>query len=550
MQRILGLYAKHATIRKMFLWLVTTLRLDFLGRFYIASICYQIPLYLLIFKRKILRGLSIISSFRLSPVLNIHTLNRLSMNDDLPIPYMTGRFLLVESISKVEEYKQINAIEKFSLQHILDTVYPTIKKAMYQNNSLQTEFEKDVLEEYIHHMMIRDTSLLINFNICALSLRFNLVYLSERMVTLLGINHDKSLIELPNLVSPFELNNWVYDEESRACFREALTHLVWSYIFASAIAPTIEGLTMLITGESPDRYPKGVFQNDVRKVMEIARNTELLELAKTSRSDFVDSVIRIGQIISNIPLRIIERFKHNPKNLPDYLEERLRSLMDSIQEQGFQILEKPKEIPFEVADYAEKNPMRILEYILRKGGHYTKVRRLVYSLILRQPETIDIIRQLPATGFYKEPGIIISEPDGSLLPLDPEVKKTIDRNHIQGYEDFWGADRALIFYHKLILDALIHANDLEWLQTLKKIVLERWAEKSEKINFWLEILQKLWAREYGRKFWKLSDDEETINQMFRLHVKMYLEMLQRAKELKILGEVRRLSLLTYIHGHR
>ena len=462
---------------------------------------------------------------------------------------MTGRFILVESISKVKEYKKYKRIKYFTFDHIEKILYPEIKNTIYENGSLKTDFEKDVLEEYIHHMMIRDTSLLINFNICAFALRFNLLYLSERMVTILGLGHDKSLIELPDLISPNKLKEWVDDEDSRACFREALTHLIWSYVFASSIAPILEGLTMLLTGESPDRYLPGDFQNDVREVIEIARNIEWFR-DDEPRDEFVDNVIKIGQLVSNIPLDIIEKFKRDPKKLPNYLKERLRTLVDYIQKQGIKILKKVGETHFELADFTETHPMRIFEYILRKGGHYIRVRRLVYNLVLHQPETLNIFRRLSKTEFSREPRIIISEVDGSLLPLDPEVKKTIGRDQIKGYEDFWGTDRALIFYNKLILDALIHSKDWEWLHGLKKIVLERWKEKAEKISYWLETLQKSWAREYGKKIHKLSDDEETINRMFNFHVKMYTEMLQMGKELNILEEIRWLSLLIYIHGHR
>jgi hypothetical protein len=67
--------------------------------------------------------------------------------------------------------------------------------------------------------------------------------------------------------------------------------------------------------------------------------------------------------------------------------------------------------------------------------------------------------ELGESGFYEYPGIIIAEPDGSLVPLDTEVHDKQDKSHLLGYEDFWGEDVTIIFYHKLIMDGLLYSGE-------------------------------------------------------------------------------------------
>jgi hypothetical protein len=124
------------------------------------------------------------------------TLTRISGNDKRPIPHMTVRFIYIESILSVDEYKRKKGSEKFSIEYINEKLYPKMDKAIGNDIPLEFEFERDVLHEYVHDLLFRNTSLFINFNLCATVFRFNVVYLAERMVSVMELDHDIMLEEL------------------------------------------------------------------------------------------------------------------------------------------------------------------------------------------------------------------------------------------------------------------------------------------------------------------------------------------------------------------
>ena len=68
-------------------------------------------------------------------------------------------------MEKVEEYKNLKGIERFTYNHIINELYMNIKNNIKHGAALETEFEKDVREEYIHHQMILNTPILMLWNL-------------------------------------------------------------------------------------------------------------------------------------------------------------------------------------------------------------------------------------------------------------------------------------------------------------------------------------------------------------------------------------------------
>ena len=116
---------------------------------------------------------------------------------------------------------------------------------------------------------------------------------------------------------------------------------------------------------------------------------------------------------------------------------------------------------------------------------------------------------------------------------------------------FWGADRAIIFYNKILLDALVHINDwLQWRDVLQRYIYDHWPEKYDLIRRWLDALETTWMDEYGGDLRKIRNDDESTQKLFDSYTRIYPKMLASANELGVSNEVRELSLILYVHGHR
>lgn len=544
-------------------WLIviaTTLRLDYLGRFFLASKCYEYSLWSSPLRLGKLRELSEVSFFTSDPIVTPSDplgIQRTNPYDNLPSPYTTGRFLYIQSIKKVEDYKNLKGIERFTYNHIINELYRNIKNNIKHGAALETEFEKDIREEYIHHQMILNTPILMLWNLCSYLVRLNLIHLTERQRQIYKYSRDETLETLTDKLANFQMEKWKKDQDSILCFNEALIHRAWSHKIAVSIAPVIEGLTLLITEESPNRYDS-VNQKLKEQVVHVIKKVEKcaqLQDIREQRERYTDLVIKMGRIVFSAPLGDIEPYKREAKkngenkDFNEFFKERLDLLLEEVEKHGLEVIEHPETLGFPISSPSESSLHRMFDYVLRKGGHYRRVRRTFLDLLKEKPEVLTVYNNLSDTDFYSEPAIMIAEPDGSLLPIDPEVMKTIGEENLKGFEDYWGRDRTLIFIHKILIDAIIESREPYWLKEYEDIIDERWPDKKEPITMFM--------KELADRSQTIVDQEdcytskrEMMTEWFDFYVDLYNDTLSNAYDHNLIEELRMLSILGYIQGHR
>jgi len=459
-------------------------------------------------------------------------------------------------MEKVEEYKKLKGIERFTYNHVINELYRNIKNNIKHGAALETEFEKDVREEYIHHQMILNTPILMLWNLCSYLVRLNLIHLTERQRQIYKYSRDETLETLTDKLADYQMERWKKDQDSILCFNEALIHRAWSHKIAVSVAPVIEGLTLLITEESPDRYDSDKnFKERVVQVIEKVEQCTKLQDIREQREKYSDLVIEMGRTVFSAPLRDIEPYKKESKkngetkDFSEFFKERLDLLLEEVEKHGLEAIEHPETFGLSMSSPSESSLHRMFDYVLRKGGHYRRVRRTFLDLLKEKPETLTVYDNISDTDFYSEPAIMIAEPDGSLLPIDPEVMKTTGKENLIGFEDHWGQDRTLIFIHKTLIDAIIESNKPYWLKEYEEIIEERWPDKKETIKTFMKELATRSQAMVDLKD-RYTSKKEMMTTWLDFYVDLYNDTLKNAHNRDLIKELRILSILGYIQGHR
>jgi hypothetical protein len=559
-EKLIQLVAKFIqyfpNLSRVLIVIITKCRLDFIGRYVVSSKIYKYNVFTTIFNIDKLNELAEFKELQSIHFIDHESIRR-TTDIEAPQPYTTGRFIYMQSMEKTIKFQEYYGVKKLNDDFIHKELYPKIKTNIYYGGNLETEFEKDLQEEYIHHMMIVSTPVLMLWNLCSYIVRLNLLYLTDRMRNLYGFPPSENLMSLCNKIDDFDLSLWKNDVRSKKSFKEAQIHRLWSYSIASSVAPILEGLSLILTGESVERYRfvDVPLYSKTKQVIERVKNSKVFNQITSDKKLFSESIINLGRLVLNAPLSIYQ--KHNTTSreeaiqnsylFQDYFFSRFLSIMSQIDEHGLEVVGKPIDYEIDTADPDESSFLRMFDYLLRKKGHYPEVRRLFFQLNIERFEIINVFAKLSSDS-YNEPALMYADSESGLSLYDPEVYKGKRKWGVPGFEDFWGEDRVIIFFNKMILDAFFESDKGYWRDELKQIVKERWPDKRNIIMSWLdELIKRSYIWDTALKY---NSDDEMFDQWFRIHVDNYSHMLKLARDLEIIEEVRMLAILGYIMGHR
>jgi len=500
----------------------------------------------------------------------------------LPYPVYTFRWILIDSVEMVEDYKKRYDIKDLTskqlkeafdkLSRIVHTYEPPYERL--------AAFETAILEELIHHQIANNTTLSMMVHTNSLALRFDLIYLTDRMLDLLEIERSQLKYQRNTKINSSNLEHVFKDEHLVDVWSNAITHYLWLHLYRSATLPIIEGTTLTITNPNPENKAKiryGTRDEDTvgmkrrfEAIKEIIQDSENLlkeqSRAGVPRNSAVDILITCANSALNLPLQELTnvRMEITHNKVKSDLNRKLRDLLFQRFHEAVLHSEPP------VASDFDSGMQRAIVCLTNEVDD--KILAFGLHLIYKKRGFFMNISSGLSRDTYRYPGIMALERSkGMRFVYDTEVERITGKTKthpfgFRGLEDLLDGNPRLVQFHKFLLDLLWHLDELEelyqkkgWFLEMVNLIneLSKTPPDAEKVGRWLLDLaydcKTLLNREgYLRPIvffaTAANNDVRVRRKGFVEYMSIYIDALDKAKELGIFTVVESLSNFTYPHG--